>query len=180
MNLSLLLHQVENLQEQVKTYDRQIEKISQQAVYARRVQALGCFRGIGILSAMRLISEIGDAQRFDHPRRLTSYAGMDLKESSSGGKQRRFQMTKMGNRHIRTTVIESCQGVLNAPQLSRALKQRRREAEPEMVRLADRAMKRLYKKGQHLWHANKAKNKIKTACARELLSFVWESLRAFA
>ena len=86
----------------------------------------------------------------------------------------------MGNRFIRTTVIEACQTVGSLPRISRQLAKRREGAEKIWIEIADRAMARLHKKAMHLWHVNKPKNKIKVACARELLGFIWESLRAVA
>jgi transposase len=180
MNLSLLLNELSSFTQRIGLYDTEIRRIAQEEKYRRKAKALVCYRGIDTLSAMTLINEIGDIDRFCHPERLTSYAGMDLIEYSSGGKERRYSMSKMGNRHIRTTVIESCQGVLQFPVVSKKLKQRRQGAEPQMIEIADRSMNRLHKKATHLWHEGKPKNKIKVACARELLSFVWESLRAVA
>jgi hypothetical protein len=37
-------------------------------------------------------------------------------------------------------------------------------------------MHRIHKRGKHLWHRGIAVNKVKTACAREMLGFIWESL----
>ena len=129
---------------------------------------------------MGLILELGDIKRFSHPRKLTSYAGMDLREYSSGGKERKYSMSKMGNRHIRTIVVEACQGVKLKPKLCRSLKKRREGMPVQYTEVADRCMKRLYKKSTHLLLAGKPVNKIKVACARELLGFVWESLNLAA
>ena len=39
------------------------------------VQAFQAMRGISQISAVILVSEIGDFQRFSHPRQLVSYLG---------------------------------------------------------------------------------------------------------
>ena len=177
INLTLLIGQLSSLQAQVRIYESPIAQVAGQPDYQDKVYALTCFRGLDVLSAMTLITEIGDIHRFSHPRRLTSYAGMDLREYSSGGKQRRYGISKMGNRYIRTVLVEASQSVLKAPVVSKHLKQRRQAAPPQVVEISDRCMKRLYKKAIHLFHAGKARNKIKMACAREMLAFVWEALR---
>jgi transposase len=105
---------------------------------------------------------------------------MDLIESSSGGKEKKYRMTKMGNRYLRTMAIEASQSAFFPPTLSKALKQRRQGVDGKYIDIADRCMKRLHKKSTHLLYSGKLKNKIKVACARELLSFVWESLKAAA
>lgn len=176
-NLRQLMSQVEYLESQVSFYDKQLEQIASKEKYQDQVQALCCFRGIKTLSALTLISEIGPIARFDHPYRLSSYAGMDVMEYSSGGRERKTSISKMGNKYIRTTVIEAAQYATNPPRTSRNLILRRQNASPQQIEIADRCMKRLYKKGMRLKARGKASNKIKVACAREMLGFIWESLK---
>jgi transposase len=127
-----------------------------------------------------MITELGDIQRFNHPKKLASYAGMDIREYSSGGKERKFSITKMGSSRLRTTVIEACQSVWKTPNVGRAVKERRENVDEKIIAIADRCMLRLHKKSTRLLFAGKNKNKIKVACAREMLCFVWEALRAAA
>ena len=176
-NMKMLLVQMRQFENQLENYDAEIEKISQKPEHLEKVKSLVCYRGINILSAMVLILELGDIARFSHPRKLTSYAGMDLREYSSGGKSRRYSMSKMGNSHIRTVVVEACQSARLLPQLSRRLRDRRGTTPVQFAEVADRCMTRLYKKSKRMLHAGKPVNKIKVACAREMLGFVWESLR---
>lgn len=56
-----------------------------------------------------MITEIGDIQRFPHPRQLMSWIGMDVREYSSGGKHNRMGITKQGNRYLRTAFVEANQ-----------------------------------------------------------------------
>lgn len=181
INLEMLLLEMERLEQRVTEYDANIRRIAEHPDYQRAVKALCCYRGLDVLSAMTLICELGDIQRFDHPKRLAAYAGMSIVEYSSGGHERRFHISKTGNRFIRTTVVEACQSIGNAPpRISSQLAKRRQGAEKAWIEIADRAMARLHQKAVHLWRANKPRNKIKVACARELLCFIWESLRAVA
>lgn len=180
VNLTMLLQQLDQMAERIELYDREIEIFAQSEAYSERVKALGCYRGIETLTAMTLITELGDIRRFKHPKQLCSYAGMELMEYSSGGHERRYRMSKMGNRHIRTSVVEACQLASSIPQVGKALKERRSVANEKYVDIADRCMNRLYKKSQRLLHKGKMANKVKVACARELLCFVWESLQAVA
>lgn len=180
LNLSQLLTQLRFFESQIALYDGEIEKLAKTDIYRKKVEALGCYRGISTLTAMTLISEIGNVERFKHPKFLTSYAGMDLREYSSGGRELKFSMTKLGNKHIRTAVIESAQLAWQIPRVSRELNYRRSTADPKHIEIADRCMNRLYKKSFQLLAKGKSRNKVKTACARELLCFVWESLKMAA
>lgn len=179
-NLSELLMQLENIERRIEVYDFKLAEIGESDAYRDKVKALRCYRGIELLTAMTLISELNDIRRFSHPKQLCSYAGMDLREYSSGGHEKRYRMSKMGNRHIRTCVVEACQLASKIPQVSKVLRARRKDANDKFVQIADRCMERLYKKSQRLLHRGKMANKVKVACAREMLCFVWESLRVVA
>ena len=48
------------------------------------------------------------------------------------------------------------------------------------VAIADRCLQRLNKKGNRLLLAGKHPNKVKVACAREMVGLVWESLNLAA
>ena len=52
------------------------------------------FRGISTLTALGLISEIGDFARFGHPRELASWLGIVASEYSSGDQQHRGHITR--------------------------------------------------------------------------------------
>ncbi len=173
---SLLMH-LKQVELEIGCYEKEIARLAQSSFYKKKVDSLRCYRGLDTLSSMTLITEIGDISRFAHPRKLCSYAGMDLREYSSGGKEHRFSMSKMGNRHIRTGVIEACQSSARIPRVSKRLKEMRKGTDERYIAIADRCMKRLHQKSSRLLCRGKEKNKVKVACGRELLCFIWESLR---
>ncbi len=105
---------------------------------------------------------------------------MDIAEYASGGKSHRFGSTRQGNRYLRTALIEANQRGYRSTQLSRAIKARRAGTSPELVAIADRCLTRLDKKHHRLLQAGKPPNKVKVACAREMVRFVWESLHRAA
>jgi transposase len=137
---------------------------------------LTCYKGIKHIFALTMMTEIGDVQRFAHPRQLVSWIGMASREYSSGGKQNRFGITKHGNRYVRTAFIEANQRGYRTARTSKDLKARRAHSAPDCVAIADRCLRRLNKKGNRLLLAGKHPNKVKVACAREMVGFVWESL----
>ena len=105
-----------------------------------------------------------------------SFAGLDISEYSSGGVERKGRITKLGNRVLRTALIEACQSARRRPQVYATLKRRRQQTPDDFVAIADRCMSRLYKKSQGLIERGKPINKVKVACAREMTGFIWESL----
>lgn len=176
MNFHILLSQLDTLESHIADYEKKITKIADTKKYKERVKSLICYRGINVLSAMVILTELGDIRRFKHPKQIVSYIGMDIAEYSSGGKERRFSMTKMGSRHLRTILIEAAQSANKPPILSRDLKKRRVGSHLVQRAIADRCMKRLRAKSTNLLFKSKPVNKIKAACAREMVGFIWESL----
>jgi len=179
-SLILLLKQYQQTIDLVADYDAELEKLAADDRYRKKVAALGCFRGISRVFALQLITEIGDVHRFRHPRQLTSYAGLDIIEYSSGGRERRYSITKTGNSQIRTAAVEACQSLNKTPRATKHLIARRKElgSTPAQIAVADRCMRRLYKKSTRLIMRSKHTNKVKVACAREMLGFVWEALKS--
>lgn len=180
VNLALLLRQLKGLDGILTEYEQQIEALAKTPRYDKQVQALTCYKGIKNIFALTMITEIGDVKRFSHPRQLTSWIGMDIREYSSGGKHQRFGITKHGNHYLRTAFVEANQRGYRTPRISKDLKARRAHSAPEFIAIADRCLRRLSSKGNRLLLAGKHPNKVKVACAREMVGFVWESLNLAA
>ena len=177
VNLSLLFRQLKSLDEILAVYGEAVEALAVTARYREPVQALTCYKGIKNLFALTMITEIGDVKRFAHPRQLVSWAGMDIREYASGGKSNRLGITRQGNRYLRTAFIEANQRGYRSATISKDIKARRANSAPQYVAIADRCLHRLNKKGNRLLLSGKHPNKVKVACAREMVGFVWESLR---
>jgi transposase len=177
VNLSLLLRQLKRLDDILAAYDEEIEALAETPRYREPVQALSCYKGIKHLFALPLITEIGDVKRFAHPRQLVSWAGMDRREYASGGKSNRLGITRQDNRYLRTAFIEANQRGYRSAAIGKDIKARRANSAAHYVAIADRCLHRLNKKGNRLLLAGKHPNKVKVACAREMVGFVSESLR---
>jgi len=178
INLRLLLGQLKSIDTTLVEYGEAVDALATSERYEPSVRALTCYKGIANLFALTMITEIGDVKRFTHPRKLVSWIGMDIREYASGGKSHRFGITRQGNRYLRTAFIEANQRGYQSVQLSREIKARREGTAPPLVAIADRALKRLNRKRYRLLAAGKHPNKVKVACAREMVGFVWESLNA--
>jgi hypothetical protein len=81
--------------------DHEVVALAETAPYRDPVGWLRCFRGIDTLSAMTLVVEVVDFQRFARPRQLMAYLGLVPSEHSSGDAQRRGALTKAGSSHAR-------------------------------------------------------------------------------
>jgi transposase len=67
------------------------------------VLALQATRGVQFVTAVGMVSELGDLSRFEHPRQLMAWLGVTPSEHSSGGKRRQGSITKTSNSYA-----ESC------------------------------------------------------------------------
>ena len=54
-----------------------------------------------MLTALALVAELGDFGRFRSAEELTSFVGLVPSEHSSGERQQRGSITKVGNAHVR-------------------------------------------------------------------------------
>jgi transposase len=108
---------VEQLLARVADLTREIAALAETAPYREPVGGLRCFRGIDTLAAMTLLAELGDVQRFDHPRQLMAYLGLVPSEHSSGDRTQRGSITKAGNLHVRRILVEACWHYRHPPRL---------------------------------------------------------------
>jgi transposase len=178
-NLNLLFQQMKWLMHTLSEYGKQVDELATSEKYKEKVQSLVCYHGIKNIFATVMITEIGNVKRFTHPNQLSSWIGFDIREYSSGGKHHRFGITKHGNRYLRTAFVEANQKIPNKTRaIGQDLKSRRKDIDPKLIHVAERCRERLYKKVTRLLYAGKHPNKVKIACAREMVGFVWESLNS--
>lgn len=166
----------QNLTEKMARYDKRIEELSNTERYAENAGKLGCFKGIATHTAMSLLSEVGDFNRFPTAEHFAAFLGLVPSQHSSGVSKHYGSITKTGNTHLRRLLIESA-SVYNrgdAGRKSAALKKRQQGNRPEVIAYADRGSERLRRKYIHLvLHNKKGANVAKTAVARELACFIW-------
>ncbi|MEN6565979.1 MAG: IS110 family transposase [Veillonellales bacterium] len=58
-------------------------------------------KGVGMVTAAVIISEIGNIRRFQNPRQILKMAGLSLKENSSGKHKGKTTISKRGRRRLR-------------------------------------------------------------------------------
>jgi transposase len=177
------LHEVEHMAERIKRLEEAIREAVEQAPPQMQavVQGLQALRGIALISAVTIASEIGSVSRFPNARQLMSYSGTVPSENSSGRRTQRGGITKTGNAHLRRILGEAAWSYRRRPAVGPALRKRQRDVPEEIRQMAWKAQVRLSKRYARLAAAGKDQRKIVTAVGRELLGFVWAiGLRAEA
>ena len=87
------------IQEKILQMNEHIKNKAHTDEQCNRLQEIN---GVGPLTAIALVSNVGDAKQFRNGRQMAAYLGLTPKEYSSGGKHRLSGITKRGNRQVRT------------------------------------------------------------------------------
>lgn len=141
--------------------------------FAPVVEALQALRGIQLIAAATLVAEIGNIERFAHPRQLMAYLGLVPSEHSSGDKRQQGRITKAGNGHARRMLVEVA-WLYRYPARVAPILQRRLDKVSQPVRdIAWQAQLRLCARFRRLAARKLLHNKIVVAIARELVGFIW-------
>jgi len=86
---------------------RKIRALSNQDRYAGKVELLRSIKGVGLLTAMVFLTEIGPINRFKKLDHLIAYIGIIPGSHSSAEKERGNFIIRRGNKKLRTAIILS-------------------------------------------------------------------------
>lgn len=163
------------LADKLERFGKRIEELAAQKEYCDNVSKLRCFIGVKTQEALALIVETGDFFRFGAAQNYASFLGLVPGESSSSINVNRLSITKAGNKHARTILIEAaqciCKGKVGLK--SKDLKARQKGNDPGVIAYADKANERLRRKYYRMICKGKQRNTAVTAVARELACFIW-------
>ena len=105
-SLDLLINQCLLLRSSVLTTTKQIQTLSKTDKYQKNVELLISIPGIGILTAMSLLTELEDITRFKNNDHLCSYIGLSPTSNSSGDTEKIGNITMRANGLLRANLIE--------------------------------------------------------------------------
>jgi transposase len=169
------VHEVEHANDRVRRLEQAIGEAVKLAPTAMRevIEALQALRGIAEISAVTIVSELGQISRFAGARELMAYSGTVASENSSGKRVQRGGITKTGNAHLRRVVVEAAWAYRHPPALGATLRKRQEGLREEVKEIAWKAQHRLHKRYRSLAARGKNPQKMVTAVGRELLGFIW-------
>ena len=136
------------------------------------VDAISLIKGVDWFAALLVAAEIGDFDRFAGGRDVSKWIGTIPKEGSSGERASRGKITKAGNDHVRTTLIEGMAGAsLRLPGPKKAKKGQ--GVSPEVKSTCAKASKRLKSRFDHFVEGGMHANKARVAAVNELIRWIW-------
>ncbi len=136
--------QVEELQ---KMEGKLVEQLARQPEVAARLARLTNIRGVGVMTALTWVLEVGPVERLPSISQAVSYCGLCSAQRSSAGVEKRGPLSKQRNHFLQTALIEAAK---LAPRWNPLLAE-------------------VYEKESRRGHRNRAT----LAVARKLVAYLW-------
>jgi transposase len=105
--LATLLRQRDALEEEIVTVEEEVYKLSEQPRYREPAKGLDALAGVGLLTAMVFLTELGDLRRFANRRQLAAYLGVVPSSDESGEtNDRKGHITRQGPWRVRRVLCQ--------------------------------------------------------------------------
>ncbi len=103
-----LLRQLNFLEEEVKRLDVVVHALAGEARYAAAFEEMTDLCGVGLLTAMVFLTELGDLSRFANRRQLAAYLGLVPRSFESGNaSDRQGHITHQGSSRVRKMLCQA-------------------------------------------------------------------------
>jgi transposase len=158
--------------------DERLSHVATDPEFSPLVRRLRAFRGIDTLSALIIVLEVSDFNRFPRAAQLGSWLGLVPSRQQSGESDVHGSITKTGSKYARRILVEASWQYARPPGLGRALYERQQGLPDHILQIASRAQSRLYRVHRRMRERKKPGNVIAVACARELACFLWAAATA--
>jgi transposase len=133
------LRQVDFLDTEIAAVD---QAIARQAVHSCEIKRLMTIPGVELTTAATLHAAIGDVRRFESPRQLVAYLGLDPKVRQSGSDEARLgRISKRGSRNARRVLGQAAWTTIKSPGPLRAFFERLKARRGEQVAIVAVARK---------------------------------------
>jgi transposase len=140
------------------------------------VARLAAYRGVAQVGALTIASEVGDWRRFPAACTFMGFTGLVPSEYSSGEAVHRGHITKAGNTHLRTQLIESAWAYQHHPNLGVTMRRRQAHVDAATVARSWSAQQRLCGRFRRLSARKTSRSVVAVAIARELAGFLWAEM----
>jgi transposase len=99
-----LLQRLAYFEWQVETIDTHLEELSQQFP---QIEAILDIHGIGRYTALVIVAELGEVERFHHAKQVSAYVGLTVRVRQSGDHCYHGSITREGSPRLRWLLVEA-------------------------------------------------------------------------
>ncbi|MGD0015656.1 MAG: IS110 family transposase [Bryobacteraceae bacterium] len=145
-SLELLLDELSFVRQQIARHTREVRALASSELYRQQVALLRTVPGISVHSAMVMLTELVELERFKSLDELAGYFGLVPGEDSSGDKEVVTGLTSRRNAFLRHLIIEcSWMAVRKDPALMQSFNQltKRMRKTQAIVRIARKLLARI-------------------------------------
>jgi transposase len=146
-SLQILVQQAEQQRRLLLEVTKKIKALSSSQKYEKNIKLLRTVPGIGLITAITLLTEIEDIGRFPNTDHFAGYIGLVPTRHSSGENTRVGEMTFRGQKRLRKHLIESSWVAARLdPALLKCFNQytMRMEKNKAIVKIARKVLNRIY------------------------------------
>ncbi len=144
--LNVLISECKNLRISILNVTKQVRKLSRTEPYQEQVILLKSIPGIGLLTAMIILTELETINRFRNIDKMCGYIGLVPSTKSSGEKERTGDITPRGHNVLRTALIESSwTAIRNDPSLMKSYLSyiKRMDSNKAIIKIAKKLLSRI-------------------------------------
>jgi transposase len=146
-SLKILIGQVKNFRSVLLDVTRQIRYLSKTQTYSNNVKYLTTVVGIGLITAMQLLTELEDICRFKSFDQMCAYVGFIPSTRSTGEKDAIGDITPRRHKALRTAIVESSWTAIKCdPALLMKFTSLTKRMEPNkaIIRIAKKLLNRIH------------------------------------
>jgi transposase len=149
--LASLLRQLQSLEEEEKRLDEQVAALASSPRYAARVREITQLCGVGVLTAIVFLTELGDLSRFANRRQIAAYLGLAPSSHESGEQNdRKGHITHQGSQRVRKVLCQATWARVRYDEEEKNIYERIKAKNPKKKKIAVVAsMRRL---AVRMWH----------------------------
>jgi transposase len=152
--LSTLLQQLEHLEVEEERLDVYLAKLAETARYAAPLGRMTELCGVGVLTALVFLTEMGDLTRFANRRQIAAYLGLAPSSNESGeADDRKGHITHQGSARVRKVLCQATWARVRHDPAEKAVYERIKAKNPKKKKIAVVAsMRRLAVRMFHRGH----------------------------
>lgn len=140
------LESLRHLEDQLRRINSSVKQLAGTEDFKRDMELITSIPGIGVLSGMIILTELGNIHRFKRIDALNSFAGFIPNVYASGDRELVGALTKRGNTYLRKVIIEcSWWAVRKDPVLTRCYETLCKRMRPSkaIIRIARKLLSRI-------------------------------------